>query len=406
MIRVPHLIAVSLLISGATGRGIAQTQAPSVATPATSQALHEAESVNVKALLQKQDQALKKEQAVLLKASQTSLVAARVQDIGQARENIAAAARMLDGEPPRSLKDMKEKTETIRVVTRPVYGLCSGAPWANEQMTAWNSWRDYINAVSTPLAAVARSVGVIFQYYQADAGSKPRYMSLGATAFVVGKSHVITNRHVLQNYAYLDNTGAWRLYDKQVLIVSFPWEYSSCSVRTTPREVRIVGIEAVGSDDENDDYAILRTQDNALPPAAPMAARFDLTEGSRVAVIGYPSRPVSCTGAAGANDDCTYLSEQQIDTMFKLPDSQIPFPAERLAPGMLLVNPSLDPQQFSYDSSTWGGNSGSPVVRLSDGMIVGLHYGGYGGDSERATYNNAIKVDRIRKALTDAGVTQ
>lgn len=404
MIRLPHRLAAGLLVSSVVGHAVAQTQAPSVATPATSQALQEAESVNVKALLRKQDQALKKEQAVWLKASQTSLVAARVQDIGQARENIAAATRLLDGEPPRSLKDLKEKTETIRVVTRPVYGLCSGAPWANEQMTAWNNWRDYITAVSTPLAAVARSVGVIFQYYQADANSKPRYMSLGATAFVVGKSHVITNRHVLQSYAYLDSKGAWRLYDKQVLVVSFPWEYSSCAVRTTPREVRIVAIEAVGGDGENDDYAILRTEDNALPPAAPLATRFDLTEGARVAVIGYPSRPVSCAGAS-ASDDCTYLSEQQIDTMFKLPDSQIPFPAERLAPGMLLVNPSLDPQQFSYDASTWGGNSGSPVVRLSDGLIVGLHYGGYGGDSEKATYNNAIKVDRIHKALSDAGIT-
>lgn len=398
-------IAIGALITGYTIHAGAQTQAPNVATSAATQARQEAESLDVKSQLQRQDLALKKEQAVWLKNSQTPLVAAKVQEIDQARNNIAAASRLLDGEPPQSLKDLKEKTETIRVVTRPVYGVCSGAPWANDQMTAWRSWRDYIGDVSSSLATVAKSVGVIFQYYQPDAAAKPTYMSVGATAFVVGKSHIITNRHVLQNYAYIDKQGAWRLYGKQLLVVSFPLEYSSCATRSPQRDVRIVAIEAVGGDGENNDYAILRTEDNALPPAAPLAANFNLTEGSRVAVIGYPSRPVSCAGA-DAGDDCTYLSEKQIDTMFKLPDSQIPFPAERIAPGMLLINPSLDPQQFSYDSSTWGGNSGSPVVRLSDGMIVGLHYGGYGGDSEKATYNNAIKVDRIRKALADAGVTQ
>ncbi|WP_174995133.1 trypsin-like serine peptidase [Pandoraea anhela] len=377
----------------------------SVATPVVTQALQEATSLNVRAQLIKQDQALQKEEAAWKKNVQSSAVTAKVQDIGEARENIAAATRALQGDTPTSLSELKKTAETIRAVTRPVYGLCSGAPWADDKMMAWNSWRDYISDVASPLVTVARSVGVIFQYYQPSANAKPEYMSVGATAFVVGKSHILTNRHVLKKYAYIDSQGKWRLYDKQLLLVSFPLEYSSCAARTPPRDVRIVAIEAVGEDGENNDYAILRTEDNALPPAAPMAPKFNLTEGSRVAVIGYPARPVSCSGAE-AGEDCTYLSEKQIDTMFKLPDSQVPFPAERIAPGMLLVNPSLDPQQFSYDASTWGGNSGSPIVRLSDGMIVGLHYGGVGGDTEKATYNNAIKIDRILKALADAGVTQ
>ncbi|ODP32319.1 serine protease [Pandoraea sp. ISTKB] len=405
MKRTAFLVVASTLLASYAVSVTAQSQAINTATPVVTQALQEAESLNVRAQLKQQDLALQKEQAAWMRNAQSTAVSAKVQDIGQARDNIAAATRALNGDTPISLQALKTTAETIRAVTRPVYGLCSGRPWADDKMTAWNSWRDYITDVASPLVTVARSVGVIFQYYQPTSDAKPQYMSVGATAFVVGKSHILTNRHVLQKYAYIDNQGKWRLYDKQLLRVSFPLEYSSCTVRTPPHDVRIVAIEAVGEDGENNDYAILRTEDNALPPAAPMAPNFNLTEGSRVAVIGYPARPVSCAGAE-AGEDCTYLSDKQIDTMFKLPDSQVPFPAERIAPGMLLVNPSLDPQQFSYDSSTWGGNSGSPIVRLSDGMIVGLHYGGVGGDTEKATYNNAIKIDRIRKALADAGVTQ
>ncbi|WP_331694724.1 serine protease [Pandoraea sputorum] len=406
MNRLVRVLCASLVTAGFTTSATAQSLDADTPSPLAAQIVREAQSSDVQASLKRQDKSLRKEQDVLMRATQTPLVAAKVQAIIQARENIAASNNLLIGGTPGSEEQLQRTLETILSIMRPVYGFCSGAPWVNEQTHDWSTWKDAVTAISSPVAAVARSVGVIFQYDDAQS-TTPR---LGPTAFVVGKSHIITNRHVLLDYAYPDSNGVWHMNDdKQVLTVSFPWEYSQCFSRTTPREVRIVGIEAAGKTDaENADFAILRTEDNALPPPAPMADKYDLYEGQKIAVIGYPSRPLNCE-AARPGQECATLSEAQIDTIFELPNHAVPFPAERFAPGTTRPELKTDAVMFSYDSSTWGGNSGSPVIRLSDGKIVGLHSGGKTkskGKEMEGIYNNGLKVDRIRKALAEAGVTQ
>lgn len=373
MNRLVRVLCASLVTAGFTTSATAQSLDADTPSPLAAQIVREAQSSDVQASLKRQDKSLRKEQDVLMRATQTPLVAAKVQAIIQARENIAASNNLLIGGTPGSEEQLQRTLETILSIMRPVYGFCSGAPWVNEQTHDWSTWKDAVTAISSPVAAVARSVGVIFQYDDAQS-TTPR---LGPTAFVVGKSHIITNRHVLLDYAYPDSNGVWHMNDdKQVLTVSFPWEYSQCFSRTTPREVRIVGIEAAGKTDaENADFAILRTEDNALPPPAPMADKYDLYEGQKIAVIGYPSRPLNCE-AARPGQECATLSEAQIDTIFELPNHAVPFPAERFAPGTTRPELKTDAVMFSYDSSTWGGNSGSPVIRLSDGKIVGLHSGG------------------------------
>lgn len=406
MNRLVRVLCASLVTAGFMTSATAQSLDADTPSPLAAQIVREAQSSDVQASLKRQDKSLRKEQDVLMRATQTPLVAAKVQAIIQARENIAASNNLLIGGTPGSEEQLQRTLETILSIMRPVYGFCSGAPWVNEQTHDWSTWKDAVTAISSPVAAVARSVGVIFQYDDAQS-TTPR---LGPTAFVVGKSHIITNRHVLLDYAYPDSNGVWHMNDdKQVLTVSFPWEYSQCFSRTTPREVRIVGIEAAGKTDaENADFAILRTEDNALPPPAPMADKYDLYEGQKIAVIGYPSRPLNCE-AARPGQECATLSEAQIDTIFELPNHAVPFPAERFAPGTTRPELKTDAVMFSYDSSTWGGNSGSPVIRLSDGKIVGLHSGGKTkskGKEMEGIYNNGLKVDRIRKALAEAGVTQ
>lgn len=407
MNRLACLIGAGTLMCGVATHVFAQSGDVSASSPVTSRFVREAQSSDVQTFLKQQDKSLLKEQAALLQAPQTPLIAAKVQTIVQARDNIASAKQLLIGSSPNSEEELTRQLETILAVMRPVYGFCSGAPWVNEQTVGWETWKDTVTEISSPIAAVARSVGVIFQYDDDAPSTIPR---LGPTVFVVGKSHVITNRHVLLDYAYRDSAGKWHMNDdKQILKVSFPWEYSQCDARTTPREVRIVGIEDAGlTDADNADFAILRTEDNALPPPAPLADTYDLYEGQKVAVIGYPSRPVNCN-AARPGQECAGLSEPQIDKIFELPNHSVPFPAERFAPGYTLPVQKVDPAIFTYDSSTWGGNSGSPVIRLSDGKIVGLHSGGRArtkGKQMEGIYNNAIKVDRIRKALADANVTQ
>ncbi|AKM30189.1 hypothetical protein AB870_08820 [Pandoraea faecigallinarum] len=383
------------------------TEVPTVPPAVATQVVQEARSSDVREALKQQDLSLKKEQAALLRAPQTPLIAAKVDGIAKARMNIASANNLLIGGAPDAEEVLTDQLETILAIMRPVYGFCSGAPWVDEQTVGWATWRDAVRPISSRIAAVARSVGVIFMYDDAQS----TIARVGATVFVVGKSHVVTNRHVLKDYAYRDSSGKWVMNDdKQILSVSFPYEYRKCDARTTPRDVRIIGIESVGdADDDTADFAILRTEDNALPPPPPLADVYDLDDGARVAVIGYPARPVNCEAKLRPGEECANLTDPQIDALFALPNHSTTFPAERFAPGFTIPSPKLDDMLFTYDSSTWKGNSGSPVIRLSDGKIVGLHSGGKSrnkGKQMEGIYNNGIKIERVRKALADAGITQ
>ncbi|MFK0379993.1 trypsin-like serine peptidase [Pandoraea sp. NPDC090278] len=407
MSRLPQLIAACVLMLGIGPHALAQSPIANISSEAKSQVLDEARASGIKKILNRQDRLLKQEQTSLF-GKKSAEAKSRLYIIVQTRENIASANQLIDGRPPTSPDKIVTGLETILKTMRPTYGICSGAPILNGQIKDPDAWKNAIDQVSSPIAAVARSVGVIFTYKneQAVVGQP------GATVFVVGKSHVMTNRHVIQEYAYIDGSGKWHMKnDKLVLRVSFPWEYSKCLSRTTPRNVRIVAIEDVGNlDDKYADFAILRTEDNALPPPAPLADTYDLGEQDRVAVIGYPAPPLMC-GTASGGKLCTSLNSEQIKAVFGLPDQSVPFSVERFAPGYVIPGPMLDESQFAYDSSTWEGNSGSPVIRLSDGKVVGLHFGG---DSESndddssmiGIANYAIKVQRIRQALLKVNVTQ
>src|SRR5262249_27243842 len=67
---------------------------------------------------------------------------------------------------------------------------------------------------------------------------------------------------------------------------------------------------------------------------------------------------------------------------------------KRLAPGQIM---SVGPEELEHDCSTLGGNSGSPVVRLGTGEVVGLHFSGV-----FLQANYAVPAPRVRELL--AGV--
>lgn len=116
--------------------------------------------------------------------------------------------------------------------------------------------------------------------------------------------------------------------------------------------------------------------------------------------IGYPGRPDSCGPSDPTSEfPCTYLTETQIDHLFQSPDSAVPFPAERISPGLILVNTTLPDGIFSYDSSTWGGSSGSPIVSLVDGTVIGIQSQGITAMEDGVSYNNGISVDQIIATL-------
>lgn len=321
----------------------------------------------------------------------TPEIAARRDDLSSAVSSVSAAQQALDGSTPQTLRALAEVQETIRAAKNPVWVLCSGTPWTSSNLA---NWKSYIDPVARNLTGIARSVGVFTQYTKLANGTL-QYRGVGATAFVISRTQILTNKHVLASYAYQDAAG-WHFYSNQVLKLMFPLEYQNCPGRTITREVEISRIDFVGSS-QSDDFAVLSISDGSLPPAVPISNGFTLAGGARVVAIGYPEHPDSCDkdSEPTPSQPCTFLTPPQVDLLFGAPDKSTPFPAERMSPGSIIYNPTPAPNAFSYDSSTWGGNSGSPVVSLVDGTVVGLHYQGLGGDQPDRGYNNAIVISRV-----------
>lgn len=180
-------------------------------------------------------------------------------------------------------------------------------------------------------------------------------------------------------------TGTWKLYDQIVLKVEFPYEYGKCKSVTHTKEVTVRTIAYV---DSILDFAILTT-DPGLPSKVDFQAEDDAEPGDRVVVIGYPTRPP---------DGATFLTPLQIDQAFSAPNGRTPFPAERMAAGMVFREQTVPDGYFAHDASTWGGNSGSVVVDLATGLVVGLHTRGLEASSG-VGYNEAVSGSRIRAAV-------
>lgn len=338
----------------------------------------------------------------LKNSPQTTNNLKRLNDFKAASEAISNAQMTINGNLPNSKFELARSLETIRTALRPVYVLCGSEPWTVSDTPHWATWQTYVKPMSEKLARVAASVGLFLKYYKQSDGSLI-YGGPGASAFVVGDSYIITNRHELQTVAFKNDSG-WHFKDRLALHVAFPYEYSQCSPRSKPKEVEVTEIVEVGTGPE-DDYAILKTAPAQLPPPVPLASKFTLAEGALVVTFGYPERPQSCDGMDNTeNNPCTYLTSKQVDFLFQAPDKGVPFPAERMSPGAILINPTSAQDTFSYDASTWGGSSGSPIVSLVDGTVVGIHYQGIGGNAENVGYNNAISATKLYAVLSNKGI--
>ncbi len=112
------------------------------------------------------------------------------------------------------------------------------------------------------------------------------------------------------------------------------------------------------------DLALLRIQEkpDGAEPLSLAIADADTTQDTRVAVVGYPSR----------NPDEDVEIQRQVIREFD---------SKHVSPGFVdeVTVKSFDGKTgraIGHDSSTLTGNSGSPVVDLQTGNVVGLHFRG------------------------------
>jgi endonuclease G len=230
---------------------------------------------------------------------------------------------------------------------------------------------------------------------------KPRLASVGlvevfdgsvkwpvGTAWMVADGIAVTNRHVAEKFAALNEAGTpvfltdFRNRDYQVT-VDFAEERGS----NAEKEIRVQEVIYIArAVDGAADLALLKlAQDPGLPRPIPLLAT-DLEPGAWVAVVGYP-QPDERIPQEGREVEENYFGGI--------------YGVKRLSPG------EIDPVQgqapawvLSHDATTLGGNSGSVLIDLATGSAAGVHFKGV---FRKANY--AVRATELARVLNRLGLT-
>ena len=208
---------------------------------------------------------------------------------------------------------------------------------------------------------LAQSVGKL---QVRDEGPNGPWVGLG-TAFVVAHGVIATNCHVISDFV-TGTSGNWELYPKYAN--SFAVDFSDDGSYSAEHGFRVTGMyappEEVGLDVVFLSVEEKNSHGSILPYPIPLASKR-LTDASlngdlkMVALIGYPS----------PSDGL----DRQTAEMYGRFDGER-FGKFVVPGGITTVQSCQKPLDVILDTiSTTSGQSGSPVVDRSSGMVVGIH---------------------------------
>lgn len=199
------------------------------------------------------------------------------------------------------------------------------------------------------------------------------------TAWVIDDGLVITNRHVANLFAEASGTGfKFKIgFDARREIgvnIDFLEEFGNA----TSDEVKIERVVWVAPEN-GPDVAFLKLEQKSSP-----VGRLKLDLASEVpvrnlpvAAIGYPA------------SDSRFSDQRLAEKIFGGV-----FTKKRLAVGNLLA---ADENRVTHSCSTLGGNSGSPLLDIGTGRVMGLHYSG-----TEFIENDAVPAAVLRRCLQRA----
>ncbi len=186
------------------------------------------------------------------------------------------------------------------------------------------------------------------------------------TGFLVTDTLLLTNHHVLTELS-----GGTDVLAPGDALVNFGQEYMS----PAQSPVTIASVYAIHPDL---DAVLLRLSSPVAADRKPLAWNSGVVEpGQAVVAIGYP------------------FPDSERNPLFVGRVFGTEFGVKRLAPGLI----SKGRGDFIYhDCSTLGGNSGSPVLDMKTGQVVGLHREGF-----FLSQNQAVAATALQGFLQTAG---
>lgn len=208
------------------------------------------------------------------------------------------------------------------------------------EITRAGGFADLLEGNGAALRPVIRRVGRIL------AGSE----AIG-TGLLIAEDRVLTNRHVFDR---MDGPATFELGPE----------------RGSPGTGLELGDSVTIVNSMEVDVAVLEVAETETPePVSWSTAPVDRA----IAVVGYPYEESSHVPEVQANIASVFGGV---------------FDVQRVAPGMVLASTR---RELEHDASTLRGNSGSPIVDLRTGAIVGLHHRG-DRDRGRAVATSALQV--------------
>ncbi|WP_417394085.1 trypsin-like serine peptidase [Gimesia chilikensis] len=201
------------------------------------------------------------------------------------------------------------------------------------------------------------------------------------TGWLVAPEIMVTNRHVAIEFARKSNTGFRFRKNRQLQPMSAHVDFREEHHSPLEEEFELVDVLYIEPGDDPD-LAFFQVQQintmGAHNPATPLQLAADVAPGTDVAAIGYPR------GTSG---------EQNWPAISEL--FQGIFGVKRLSPGKVKT---VEESQLTHDCSTLEGSSGSPVVNLSTGEVVGIHFTGTYSVANYAVPSTLI-ADRLNQLL-------
>jgi hypothetical protein len=205
----------------------------------------------------------------------------------------------------------------------------------------------------------------------------------GGTGFIVGDGLLMTNRHVAQIFS--SGLGVHDLVFKPGIAVGI--DFLRERDRSTSRFLVVKGVAMIHP---YWDMALLRVDGlSQAEPSLTLSSEDPTSLYNRdVAVIGYP--------AFDPRNDAAIQNTVFGGTYY----------VKRLQPGKLNGRRSVESYRrnvsaVTHDSSTLGGNSGSAVIDVGTGHVIGLHFAGVYLDANFAVPTSELARD---SRVVDAGL--
>jgi hypothetical protein len=169
------------------------------------------------------------------------------------------------------------------------------------------------------------------------------------TAFMVHKKYALTNGHIVDNF----RKDACNNGQEPDIVLGFGGFFDNPKAPDTLVRVKVAYRSSVA------DFAILELVGNEASTILPLTeTKPSLPAPRKVWVCGYPTK------------DTESMPTDIVDMIFKRP-----LGTKRLSPGECNT---LGDDVCIHDCSTMAGNSGSPVIDLKTGSVLGIHFqGGY-----------------------------